>query len=216
MTRKQAVISRRTVIGGALVALLPLPEQAMAGEKHGRRSDLLVLLLKGLYTPVAQGPDLGLSSVDLSDGSYSTTKIYPIIGFPGHPSEKDPIGDFYVQFAGTLCAYDLPGGSIAMEFTPVSDTVTIDDGPRRKSSDGTYELNILEATGHSATSEAATTTWSTSCTSWPPETAPAASTSTASASSPREGTRRSRLAAARSDRELCAPSVAQPGVTEFT
>jgi hypothetical protein len=147
MTRKVA-ISRRTVLGGALVALLPLPEQAVAGEKHGRRhGDLLVLLLKGLYTPVVNGPDLGLSSVDLSDGSYSTTKIYPIIGFPGHPSEKDPIGDFYVQFAGTLCAYDLPGGSIAMEFTPVSDTVTIPDGHGGKSIDGTYELNVLEATG---------------------------------------------------------------------
>jgi hypothetical protein len=148
MTRKQAVISRRTVLGGALVALLPLPEQAMAGEKHGRRrSDLVVVLLKGLYTPAVHGPDLGLSSVDLSDGSYSTTKIYPIIGLPGHPSEKDPIGDFYVQFAGTLCAYDLPGGNIAMEFTPVSDTVPIDDGHGGKSIDGTYELNILEATG---------------------------------------------------------------------
>lgn len=76
-------------------------------------------------------------------------KIYPIIGLPGHPSEKDPIGDFYVQFAGTLCAYDLPGGNIAMEFTPVSDTVTIDDGHGGKSIDGTYGLNIVEATGQS-------------------------------------------------------------------
>ena len=147
MTRKVA-ISRRMVLGGALVALLPLPEQAMASEKHGRRrSDLLVLLLKGLYTPVVHGPDLGLSSVNLSDGSYSTTKIYPVIGLPGHPSEKDPIGDFYVQLAGMLCAYDLPGGSIAMQFTPVSDTVTIDDGHGGNSVDGTYELDILEATG---------------------------------------------------------------------
>jgi hypothetical protein len=148
MKRRHAVISRRTVLGGALVALVPLPQQAMAGEKHARRhSDLLVLLLKGLYTPVVQGPDLGLSSVNLSDGSYSTTKIYPVIGLPGHPSEKVPIGDFYVQFAGMLCAYDLPGGSIAMEFTPVSDTVTIDDGHGGNSIDGTYELNIVEATG---------------------------------------------------------------------
>ena len=148
MTSRHAVISRRTVLGGALVALLPLPEQAMAGEKHARRrSDLLVLLLKGLYTPVVSGPDLGLSSVNLNDGSYSTTKIYPVIGLPGHPSEKEPIGDFYVQFAGMLCAYDLPGGNIAMEFTPVSDTVTIDDGHGGKSIDGTYELNVVEATG---------------------------------------------------------------------
>ena len=147
MTRKPAAVSRRMVLGGALVTLLPLPEQAMAGAKHERRSDLLVLLLKGLYEPVASGPDLGLSSVDLSDGSYSTTKIYPVIGLPGHPSEKDPIGDFYVQFAGMLCAYNLPEGTIAMEFTPMSDTVTIDDGHGGNSVDGTYELNIIEATG---------------------------------------------------------------------
>ena len=85
-----------------------------------RRSDLLVLLLKGLYTPVVHGPDLGLSSVNLSDGSYSTTKIYPVIGLPGHPSEKDPIGDFYVQLDGDLCAYDLPGGTFSMHFNAVT------------------------------------------------------------------------------------------------
>ena len=49
--RKRVAMSRRAVLGGGLVALLPLPEQAIAGEKHSRRSDLLVLLLKGLYTP---------------------------------------------------------------------------------------------------------------------------------------------------------------------
>jgi hypothetical protein len=106
-----------------------------------------VLLLKGLYAPVVDGPDLGLSSVNLSDGSYSTTKIFPVIGLPGHPSEKDPIGDFYVQFDGMLCAYNLPGGTFAMEFTPVSDVAFVDDGHGGRSLDGTYELNILEATG---------------------------------------------------------------------
>ena len=55
--RNQAVISRRAVIGGALVALLPLPEQAMAHGEHGNAGprDLLVLLLKGLYSPVVTG-----------------------------------------------------------------------------------------------------------------------------------------------------------------
>ena len=147
MTRKQAVISRRTVIGGAVVALLPLPEQAMAGEKHGRRrSDLLVLLLKGLYSPVVHGPDLGLSSVNLNDGSYSTTKIYPVIGLPGHPSEKDPIGDFYVQIDGDLCAYDLPGGAFSMHFN-ANDFVFVDDGSGGRFLEGTFELTVLEATG---------------------------------------------------------------------
>jgi hypothetical protein len=147
MKHKQAALSRRAVIGGALVALA-VPDQALAREKHRRKNDLLVLLLKGLYAPVVDGPDLGLSSVDLHDGSYSTTKIYPVIGLSGHPSEKAPIGDFYVQFDGMLCAYDLPGGTIAMEFTPVSDLAYVDDEHGGRYLEGTAELNILEATGH--------------------------------------------------------------------
>ena len=39
---------------------------------------LFVLLLKGLYQPVPHGPNLGLSSVDLKDGSYPKTSIYPV------------------------------------------------------------------------------------------------------------------------------------------
>ena len=145
MKRTQTVISRRTVIGGALVALLPLPEQAMA---HGKRGldDLFVLLLKGPYTPVVKGPDLGLTSVDLNDGSYSTTKIYPVIGLPGHPDEKTAFGDFYVQLDGELCAYDIPGGTFAMRFTG-NDFVFVDDGSGGRFLEGTFELTVLEATG---------------------------------------------------------------------
>jgi hypothetical protein len=145
MERTQAVISRRTMIGGALVALLPLSEQAMA---HGRGGpdDLVVLLLKGLYTPVTQGPDLGLSTVDLNDGSYSTTKIYPVMGLPGDPDEKVAIGDFFVQLDGQLCAYDLPGGSFSMLFTG-SDAAFVDDGCGGRYLQGTFDLTVLEATG---------------------------------------------------------------------
>jgi hypothetical protein len=146
MTRKQAVISRRTVIGGALVALLPLPEQAMARETHHARNGLIVVLLKGLYTPVVQGPDLGLSTVNLSDGTYSTTKIYPVLGLPGHENGKDPVGDFYVQLDGDLCAYDLPGGTFSMHFD-ANDFVFVDDGFGGRFLEGTFELTVLEATG---------------------------------------------------------------------
>ena len=78
----RTVISRRAVLGGAaggaLVTLLARPELAWA---QGSEQATLVVLLRGLYQPVVDGPDLGLSGVDLNDGSYSTTKIYPVSGF---------------------------------------------------------------------------------------------------------------------------------------
>jgi hypothetical protein len=57
------------------------------------------------------------------------------------------IGDFYVQFAGNLCAYDLPEGAVAMRFTPRSNTVSVPDGSGGSYLQGTYELRIPEATG---------------------------------------------------------------------
>ena len=87
------------------------------GRKGRLRRDTFVILLKGLYQPVVHGPNLGLSTVDLSDGSYSKTKIYPVSGTPGNTNLNKAIGDFYVQFDGTLCAYHIPGGSFAMRFT---------------------------------------------------------------------------------------------------
>ena len=63
-------------------------------------NDPFVILLKGLYRPVVHAPNLGLSMVDLNDGSYSTTKIYPVSGTPGNKNENRAIGNFYVQFDG--------------------------------------------------------------------------------------------------------------------
>jgi len=150
-TTKQAVISRRTAlggaIGGALVTLLARPELATAQER-GREPASLIVLLKGLYQPVGSGPDLGLSTVDLSDGSYSTTKIYGVSGVPGHKNVLEAIGDFYVQFAGNLCAYDIPEGALAMRFNPNSNTVSVPDGSDGSFLQGTFELKVLEATGH--------------------------------------------------------------------
>ena len=147
-TDSRSVISRRTAIGGAigggLITLLA-PQLSMADEGVGPAS--LVVLLRGLYQPVVDGPDLGLSTVDLSDGSYSTTKIYPVSGVRGHRNVLEAIGDFYVQFAGNRCAYDLPGGAIAMRFTPRSNTESVPDGFGGSYLQGTFELRIPEATG---------------------------------------------------------------------
>jgi hypothetical protein len=143
----QTVISRRAAIGGGLAGLAGLsglllfPGQVMA--KEAGQDDSFVILLKGLYQPVVDGPDLGLSSVDLDDGSYSRTKIYPV---GRHKKERKAIGDFYVQLAGDLCAYDIPGGSIAMRFTSGSFTDFSPDGLGGQFMDGTFELKILEAT----------------------------------------------------------------------
>jgi hypothetical protein len=143
----QTVVNRKTAIGGGLVALaaLALPGQVRAQEKT-QPDDSFVLLLKGLYQPVVSGPNLGLSKVDLNDGSYSRTTIYPVRGMPGNQNENKAVGNFYVQFAGDLCAYHVPGGSFAMRFTG-SDYVFVDDGQGGKFLEGTFELTILEGTG---------------------------------------------------------------------
>ena len=50
--------------------------------------------LKGLYQPVDHGPNLGLSMVDLNDGSYSITKIYPVSEIPGNKNESRAAATF--------------------------------------------------------------------------------------------------------------------------
>jgi hypothetical protein len=142
-----ALINRRTAIGAALVAASPLlfPGRVRA-QGTATHADSFVVLLKGVYQPVVHGPDLGLSAVDLSDGSYSTTKIYPVSGTPGNTNPNKAIGDFYVQFEGSLCAYHIPGGSFAMRFTG-SDFVFEDDKAGGQFLVGTFELDVIEGTG---------------------------------------------------------------------
>ena len=97
---------------------------------------------------MVHGPNLGLSMVDLNDGSYSTTKIYPVSGIPGNQNQNKAVGNFYVQFTGDLCAYHIPGGSFAMRFTFVDDDyVLVDDKQGGSFLEGTFELTVLEGTG---------------------------------------------------------------------
>jgi hypothetical protein len=146
-TANQPVITRRAVIGGGLAGLgglMLFPGQLLA--KAAVPSDAFVILLKGRYGPVVDAPDLGLHSVDLNDGSYSTVGIYPVSGAPGNTNPNKTFGRFYVQFAGDLCAYHIPGGSFAMQFTG-SDAAFVDDGAGGQFLEGTFELTIIEATG---------------------------------------------------------------------
>jgi hypothetical protein len=150
---------RRALIGGALIALLLSPRRVIAEETDRGTKNPFILLLKGLYqpVPVGHGPahDLGLSAVNLSDGSYSRTLIYPVFGIPESTDQDSPIGNFYVQFNGNLCAYDLPAGALAMSFNSIpvgappgfNGFVPFPDGTGGYYLEGTFELMILEATG---------------------------------------------------------------------
>src|SRR5215831_21212583 len=109
---------RRELIGGALGALLVSPWVVEARESRVPPNDPFIVLLKGIYRPVpaGQGPanNLGLTTVNLDDGSYSKTLIYPVFGMAESKEHGTAIGIFYVQFftGGNLCAYQLPGGAI--------------------------------------------------------------------------------------------------------
>lgn len=147
--------STKWIFALLLVAAVSAPVHA--AEPSSKDPDVLPgdtfsILLKGVYEPVADGPDLGLFEVNLDDGSFSTTKIYPVSGLPDHdnrPGERKnekAIGNFYVQFAGMMAAYELPQGALTMEFTG-SDVQAVDDGQGGTYIVGTFDLEIKEATG---------------------------------------------------------------------
>ena len=151
------VVSRRRFFGGAMAgaaAMLSASERVWADDDD-RPSDPFILLLKGLYHPAPQLPDLGLSGVNLADTSYITTKIYPIFGVAGSRDQDEAIGRFYVSFSNPVCIYDLPDGAIAMRFArnPVlkdigfNTWVPFPDGKGGLFLEGTFELSILDATG---------------------------------------------------------------------
>jgi hypothetical protein len=142
LSKTKSVIQTSLIIG-TLVALLSFSGQALGQVPN----DPFVILLKGIYQPVVHGPDLGVSQVNLSDGSYSKTNIYRVSGLPGNTGNA--VGNFYARFDFSLrplCAYQLPGGAMMMEFTS-SDYIIVPDGMGGFFLEGTFELTILEATG---------------------------------------------------------------------
>ena len=150
-------LSRRGFFGGAIAgaaAMLAAPQPVWADDDN-RLNDPFIVLLKGIYRPAPELPDLGLSGVDLADTSYMTTKIYPVFGVPGSRDPDVAIGRFYVSFTGPVCVYDLPHGAIAMEFAsgPVYQDIGFNTFvPYPDNKDGffleaTWELSILDATG---------------------------------------------------------------------
>jgi hypothetical protein len=161
--RKAGIGSATLVSLPALAHALAIPEWASTPLEPGELpANPFIILLQGPYKPVVRCPDLGLTQVDVCDGSYSTTKIYHVSGLleedseqanPGnHPSDRDckaetAIGNFYVSLGmGGPVAYDLPEGALTMVFT-ANNLTPVPDGQGGTFLVGTLELDITEATG---------------------------------------------------------------------
>jgi hypothetical protein len=163
--RKAGIGSATLVSLPALAHALTIPESARSSLESGKLpANPFSILLRGTYKRVVRCPDLGLFLVNPCDGSYSTTKIYPVSGLPEENREQanrgnrrgdrdreteTAIGNFYVSIGGDLpVAYDLPGGALTMVFT-ADNVQRIPDGqgPGGTFIVGTFDLNITEATG---------------------------------------------------------------------
>ena len=160
---KQAGIGSAALISlPRLAHTMTIPDSVRSAvPASGPADSPFLVLVAGTYEPVVRCPDLGLA-VDVCDGTYVTTKIYPVSDSHegaeanrGHHSgdrnreTQKAIGNFYVSpGSGKPVAYDLPGGAMAMVFTGANVQSDIPDGQ-----DGlflfvgTFELTITEATG---------------------------------------------------------------------
>ena len=122
----------------------------------GPPANKFTILLAGLYKPVVKCRNLGLTTVNVCDGTYVTNTLYPVSGLPvddehdgngpSDPHRGSAIGRFYFGGLDKYCAYDLPGGTIAMQFTG-NTLVPVSDGQGGSYTVGTIDLIIKEATG---------------------------------------------------------------------
>jgi hypothetical protein len=165
--RKAGIGSATLVSVPALAHALTIPEWARSPLEPGELpANPFVILLRGTYKRVKGCPNLGLSLVNICDGSYVTTKIYPVSGLPEEDEEdreqanrsnrrgdrdretEGAIGNFYVSpgMGGKAVAYDLPGGALTMVFT-ANNLAPVPDGQGGTFLVGTLALDITEATG---------------------------------------------------------------------
>ena len=132
----------------ALAATLLFQNQITQAEGNGQAvapSNPFVILLEGTYVPAGVVPDLGLDLPDLNNGIYQKVPIYNLdSGVPGPTDEA--AGTFYALGGDELVAYDLPKGALTALFVG-RDTVVTPDGEGGIYIIGTWELDILEATG---------------------------------------------------------------------
>jgi hypothetical protein len=153
------VLLLATLLSAPLRATGPSPR-----DLNKQPADTFSILLSGPYKavpvkPMVDCPQLGLLQANICDGSYSKTKIFAVSGLPeadsgranrgkgsGDGDDSERIGTFYVQFAGNLAAYDLPGGALTMLFT-ANNLSPAPDGQGGTYFVGTLDLDIVEATG---------------------------------------------------------------------
>jgi hypothetical protein len=106
-----------------------------------------VILLEGTFQHAGLVADFGLELPNLNNGRYQKVPFYHVeSGVPGPTDE--PAGTFYALGGEGYFCYDLGKGSLtAMMIMDTSVTETIPDGSGGFFINGTYELDILEATG---------------------------------------------------------------------
>jgi hypothetical protein len=160
-------IIKNLTLAATAAALLFQTSITRADDDHDRRGDdnergdrdrridpQFVILLAGVYKPVAAGDgprrNLGLTNVNLSNGLFAKVKIYLVSGLPvdKDKDEDKAIGAFYAFGGAGVVAYDLPGGSLSARFLgPHDDTEFLPGAGGSFTLDGTFKLDILEATG---------------------------------------------------------------------
>ena len=164
---KRREFFKRAGVGSAGLISLPVFAEALARpawarspqDQDGLPADTFSILLSGPYKPVTRCPDLGLANVNVCDGTFTTTKIFPVFGLPDVDRDKGDrtnrsngrsgdaeraIGNFFV--GGGKAAYDLPGGALAMAFT-ANNLKPAPDGQGGTYLVGTLQLTITDATG---------------------------------------------------------------------
>ena len=111
-------------------------------------SNRIVVLLEGTFQPAGVVPDLGLELPNLNNGAYQKVPIYNIdSGVPGPTDEV--VGTFYALGGEMLFCYDLGKGALTAKM--IDGTSVVERIPDAVGNGfslvGTYELDILEATG---------------------------------------------------------------------
>ena len=134
----------------ALAATLLFQTSIARADDHVKAvppSNPFVILLEGTFELAGVVPDFGLDLPNLNNGIYQKVPIYNIdSGVPGPTDEA--VGTFYALGGEGYFAYDLGKGALtAMMIMNTSVTEVIPDGEGGRYIIGTYELDILEATG---------------------------------------------------------------------